>query len=241
MVNQGVSKTGQAKAVPDREGLSGSTLKLIAIVTMFIDHIGAGILEQLPAYYDTNSPISDIDTILRLIGRIAFPIFCFLLVEGFLHTSNVKKYAMRLFLFALISEIPFDLAFKRQILEITYQNVFFTLFIGLLTLMAVKYFENNKVLRILSMFAGIAVAIILRTDYAGFGVVFILLLYVLHDKIKWRNIICSFAILWEITAPIAFIPITLYNGKRGINLKYFFYLFYPVHLLLIYAVSQLLI
>lgn len=222
-----------------RKGLSGSTLKLIAIITMFIDHVGAAILEQLPTFY-TDVTIYRTDLVLRYIGRIAFPIFCFLLVEGFLHTHNIKKYALRLLGFALISEIPFDLAFKRQVLEFGYQNVFFTLFIGLLTLIAIKHFEKNNVMKILSMFVGILAAQFLHTDYAGFGVVFILLLYILRDKMILRNVVCSIAILWELTAPIAFIPISLYNGKRGIQLKYFFYVFYPAHLLLLYAIAQLI-
>lgn len=220
-----------------RKSLTGSTLKLIAIITMFIDHIGAGILEQLPGFY-SNPTILYTDMVFRYIGRIAFPIFCFLLVEGFLHTSDTKKYAIRLFLFALISEIPFDLAFSRKILETNHQNVFFTLFIGLITLMAIKHFENKKIIRILAMFAGIAAAQLLRTDYGGFGVVLILLLYMFHDKIKYRNIICSLSLIWEPTAIIAFVPITLYNGARGIKMKYFFYIFYPAHLLLIYAFAQ---
>ncbi len=221
-----------------KKGLSGSTLKVIAIVTMLIDHIGAGILEQLPYFSDTDTTLYWTDRILRSIGRISFPIFCFLLVEGFLHTSNVKKYAFRLFLFALISEIPFDLAFQREIFYPAYQNVFFTLLIGLITLIAMKHFEYNKILKIIPMFVGILVAQILSTDYAGFGVVFIVLLYVFHDNIKIRNLVCSIAIFWELTAPIAFIPITLYNGERGFKMKYFFYVFYPAHLLLLYAISQ---
>jgi hypothetical protein len=218
-----------------KKGLSGSTLKLIAIITMLIDHIGAGILEQLP---NITENIIWVDKILRYIGRIAFPIFCFLLIEGFLHTSNIKKYASRLFLFAIISEIPFDLAFNRKIFETSHQNVFFTLFIGLLTLIAIKFYENNNILKMFYLFAGIFFAHILATDYAGFGVAFIVLLYTFHNNMKLRNIVCSIAILWEYTAPIAFIPISLYNGERGFKMKYFFYVFYPVHLLLIYAISQ---
>lgn len=223
-----------------KKGLTGSTLKWIAIITMLIDHIGAGILEQLPGFF-VGSTIYRIDFVLRLIGRIAFPIFCFLLIEGFLHTSNIKKYAGRLFLFALISEIPFDLAFKHKILEFSYQNVFFTLFIGLMTLIAIKHFENNKAMKIVSMLAGVLLAQVLHTDYAGFGVVFILLLYMFRDNIKLRNIVSSIAIIWEITAPIAFIPITLYNGERGMRMKYFFYIFYPGHLFIIYLISQFIL
>lgn len=221
------------------KGITGSTLKLIAIITMFIDHIGAAIVEKMPSFsISQGNRLFYFDMVLRYIGRIAFPIFCFLLIEGFIHTRDTKKYAFRLFLFALISEIPFDLAFKGHILEFGYQNVFFTLLFGLLTLMAVKYFEKNKIMMIISMLVGIMTAQFLHTDYAGFGVAFILLLYFLHNKIILRNIIGSIAVLWELTAPIAFIPITLYNGERGIRMKYFFYIFYPAHLLLLYAISQ---
>lgn len=232
----------QNNTVTKNKGLSGSTLKLIAIITMLIDHIGAGIIEQMPNFY-TDTTLHMLDMIIRLIGRIAFPIFCFLLVEGFLHTSNVKKYASRLFLFALISEVPFDLAFKRQIFETSSQNVFFTLFIGLLTLIAIDYFESNIIFKILSIFAGIFIAYCLHTDYAGLGVVFIILLYLFRKNIKIRNIICSLVIitnLFEITAPLAFIPISMYNGERGFNMKYIFYVFYPAHLLLLYGIAQLL-
>jgi hypothetical protein len=222
-----------------KKGLSGSTLKLIAIITMLIDHIGAAILEQMPEFF-TDSTLFWIDRSLRFIGRIAFPIFCFLLVEGFLRTSNVKKYALRLFLFALISEVPFDLAFKRSFFDMSGQNVFFTLLIGLLTLIAIKHFETNKVLTLVSIFIGILAAQLLSTDYAGFGVIFILLLYLFRNNLKLRNVVCSIAILWEITAPLAFIPISLYNGERGFKMKYFFYVFYPAHLLLLYAIAQMI-
>jgi hypothetical protein len=220
-----------------RRGISGSTLKLIAIITMLIDHIGAGILEQRPDFFQ-NHVLYDVDHVLRFIGRIAFPIFCFLLVEGFCHTRNIKKYAMRLLAFAIISEIPFDLAFSRKIFETSHQNVFFTLFLGLVTLAIMKQFEENKIVKILTIVAGIFAAEILSTDYAGFGVAFIILLYIFRDNMKFRNIFCSIAIMWEYTAPLAFIPISFYNGERGFNMKYFFYLFYPVHLLLLYAIAQ---
>ena len=140
----------QIPAKKERSGISGSTLKIIAIVTMLIDHIGASVLGRLLQTHGINElNVADISaltqwmsdnsvlfwsyTIMRMIGRVAFPIFCFLLIQGFLHTHDVKKYAARLFAFALISELPFDLAFKGKI-DFSYQNVFFTLFIGLMTM-----------------------------------------------------------------------------------------------------------
>ena len=144
-----------------KKGISGSTLKMIAIVTMLIDHIGAAVLARLlmvnglgeldqtntdaiMQWLSANGALYWMYTVMRMIGRVAFPIFCFLLVEGFLHTHDVKKYAMRLGLFALLSEIPFDLAFSSKILEFNYQNVFFTLFIGLLTMIAYRAVEEKE-------------------------------------------------------------------------------------------------
>ncbi|MBP3544518.1 MAG: hypothetical protein J6J86_09845, partial [Lachnospiraceae bacterium] len=133
-----------------KKGLAGSTLKIIAIITMFIDHIGAAIFENneitmcVMAKGEHAYVIWGLaDLVLRLIGRIAFPIFCFLLVEGFLHTRDVKKYALRLGAFCLISEIPFNLAFFGQPLYAGHQNVFFTLLIGLLVLIGLKHFAGT--------------------------------------------------------------------------------------------------
>ena len=106
-------------------GLSGGSLKLIAIGLMFLDHVGAVVLErmllaaglgeaatseQVTAFLAQNGTLYWADFALRMAGRLAFPIFCFLLVEGFLHTRSVKRYALRLGAFAIISEVPFDLA-----------------------------------------------------------------------------------------------------------------------------------
>lgn len=239
-----------------KRGLSGSTLKIIAIITMFIDHIGAAIFENstIAAYIMSKGESTYliwglINLALRLIGRIAFPIFCFLLVEGFLHTSNVKKYALRLGAFCLISELPFNLAFFGELFHSGHQNVFFTLLIGLLVLIGLKQFEGdglkNGIPRMLCVIAGALLAILLKTDYAAFGVCVIVLFYLFRTRPVLRDVttmltlvICSFL---EITGLFALIPIHMYNGKRGISMKYFFYLFYPGHILLLYGVRQLLL
>lgn len=231
-----------------KKGISGSTLKMIAIVTMLIDHIAAAgigrVLLQNEIVGDYQQ-LYQIYWIMRMIGRIAFPIFCFLLIEGFLYTRDRKKYAMRLGIFALVSEVPFDLAFNAKILEFGYQNVFFTLFLGLLTVMAFDAIRNrtdwDKIIKIglymVSIMAGMGAATLLRTDYSARGVMCIMALYLFCWNRKFEILAGAASFFWwEPQALLAFVPIYFYNGKRGWNIKYIFYLFYPVHLLLIYAV-----
>lgn len=134
-----------------RTGITGSTLKIIAMITMLIDHIGATIVLQLVQRNSDNfdafgnvrmTGMVILYYVLRGIGRLAFPIFIFLLLEGFQYTHNRFLYIGRLLLFAIISEIPFDLAvnlstnsiLKGHVLEFTSQNVFFTLAIGMIVL-----------------------------------------------------------------------------------------------------------
>lgn len=242
-------------AVPAK-GLSGSTLKMIAIVTMFIDHIGAAILENsdfLNAVFMKNPELYNlaltVDIILRLIGRVAFPIFCFLLVEGFLHTRNVKKYALRLGIFCLISELPFNYAFSGRLLYSQHQNVFFTLLLGLLVLIGLERFKEkslqNNLLQAACIIAGFVAATVLRTDYAGFGICVIVLFYLFRSRPALRDITAMIALvaasLLEVTGVFALPAIHMYNGKKGLSMKYFFYLFYPVHLLLLCGIRELLI
>ena len=254
-----------------KKGISGSTIKIIAIVSMLIDHIGAGILGRfiMTSGYMRVITSGDLGTIMqwvmengvlyytysimRMIGRLGFPIFCFLLVEGFQRTHDVKKYALRLGMFALISEIPFDLCFNGKVLEFGYQNVFFTLFLGLLTMVAFDWIAKkewaaneslNKVVKVIfsaaALGVGAGVAHFLKTDYAAKGVLCIMVLYLFRKKKPWQIAAGCIAFLWEVTAPLAFIPIGFYNGERGLKMKYFFYAFYPVHLLLIWLVSMLM-
>lgn len=240
-----------------RRGISGSTLKIIAITAMLIDHIGAVVVLGFLQHAWYGKWLVNLYYVMRLlIGRIAFPIFCFLLVEGFAHTRNVVKYASRLFAFALISEIPFNLAFEGKLFAPEYQNVFFTLFIGLLVMMAYRWITEKLetavwikfILYIAALGAGMGLAYCLKTDYDAIGVGCIMALYIFR-KNKAAQITagcagffvsCFFTGSSELTAPLAFIPIGFYNGKRGLKMKYFFYLFYPIHLLVLYFIVYFL-
>ncbi len=245
-----------------KKGLTGSHLKWIAIITMLVDHIGYTLLEAglLPRISDAvlagNSfdflPTDyhfwyTFDLILRFIGRLAFPIFCFLIVEGFLHTKSIKKYALRLGIFALISEVPFDLAVSDTVFDLSSQNVFFTLFIGLLSLWGLHYFENSlptrlAPLRYLAAITGMLAAQFLQTDYAAFGVLLIVLLYEFRYNRMWQCIAGAILMLFNsYTGPLAFILIFFYNGERGKQLpKYVFYAFYPIHLLILFLLRAFL-
>lgn len=238
---------------PNR-GISGSTLKIIAISTMLIDHIGATIIQEqvytLSGNYAAMMSMFNLMIGMRTIGRLAFPIFCFLLVEGFLHTKNVKKYALRLFIFALISEIPFDFAVSKTFFELGHQNVFVTLLIGVLAMYGIdfftKHFQDNKKASSLSRLAVALVAMLLaellKCDYSSLGIAVILLLYVFHDNktLKILSVCFIFTVYSVLSgstlqalAGFAFVPICFYNGKKGFSMKYFFYAFYPVHLLIL--------
>lgn len=246
----------QLEKLPFRPRLSGNGLKWIAILTMFIDHIGAGIIE--PGLLRMGDPAAmaqvletpagaawfQLDFVLRMIGRLAFPIFCFLLVEGFLHTRSVGRYLLRLGLFALLSELPFDLAFSGRLFDFGYQNVFFTLAIGLGVLALLRRARGRRLWQLLAVLAGCALALLLRTDYSALGVLVIVAFYLLRGQGFWRDVMTGLLLVYESrstcgTAVLALLPIRLYDGTRGnTRLKYLFYWFYPAHLLLFYLLRS---
>lgn len=247
--------------------VSGSTLKLIALFSMFIDHTAAVIFPYLMlehGVYNFNFSIEYMAAALeegpagwlyifyqimrRFLGRLAFPIYCFLLVEGFERTRSRARYAFRLFLFALISEIPFDLAFNGRIVYTQYQNVFFTLLLGFLMMWAIRALEEragSPALRWagtgLIFLAAAFFSEAIYCDYGAHGMIAIALLYLFRRNRLEQIIAGIVAFLWEVTAPLSFIFIAIYNGKRGLKLKYIFYLFYPLHLLILYLITRMIV
>ncbi len=265
------------KPVKSAGKIPGSTLKIIAMVCMLIDHTAAVLFDRIlisrgllnavnasdggASFLSTGNTavIYYADMIMRAIGRISFPIFCFLLIEGFMHTHDVKKYALNLGIFALVSEIPFDLAFAGKPFYLNYQNVFFTLFIGLVMMIFLQKIDSKaqkdagawqranwkvSVGKLLVIVAACAVATLLKTDYSAMGILTIVLMYNMRkNKMYCIGIGCAVLTLLslnEITCFLAMIPVHFYNGKRGLNLKYPFYAFYPVHLLVLFAIAAVL-
>ena len=149
-----------------------------------------------------------LDRVLRFTGRLAFPIFCFLLVEGFVHTRDVKKYVRRLFLFALISEVPFDLAFFRTPFALDHQNVYWTLALGVLAMAGLKHFEKpdgSASWKGLLCAAGCTLAALLAcTDYDGIGVLIICALYLTRGDRKRQCIVGAAAVCLGAHRPAGF-------------------------------------
>lgn len=308
-----------------KKGMTSTAIKVVAIVTMFIDHVAAVFLERQLAdnskllvksqnYFQT---IYTIDSIMRLIGRIAFPLFIFLMVQGFVYTKSRLKYALRLGLFVLISEIPFDMAFNDSFFDMSYQSVFFTLLLGFLFMCLADFIYQKNIPPILgyialvvnsiglgyllmtllneliasfsystfegvSFYAGIAliaaivagvqllicrkkpfvelsrlalsiialapfmfVASLLKTDYGAGGVLAIAAAYAFRNRkvlcLAMAIIVLTFMNPIEIFSAFGFIPVALYNGQKGKGMKYFFYAFYPCHLLIIAVITHFIL
>ena len=235
--------------------MSGSVLKWIAVITMLIDHSAKAILylgylkPRIPLQRGTSEyMLYQFYKVLRGIGRTAFPIYCFLLVQGFMYTRDRRKYAGRLFIFALISEIPFNLGLQGRLWYPAHQNVYFTLFLGIIMLWLwevigekIPDFRIALVMQAAEAAALMYLANYFHTDYRHKGLILILVFYVLRF---FQPLACAggaVAMYWEWPyVLIAFPFLLLYNGKRGKQNKYFFYVFYPAHLILIYIGMQLM-
>lgn len=213
--------------------MNGFALKCIALLAMLIDHTGAILFPQY--------------LWLRIIGRLAFPIYCYLLIEGYVHTKSIKKYLLRLGLFAFISEIPFDLAFHSGSF-VSGSNVFFTLFLGLLAVyvcdrLKLKYPDKPYIGYSMFLIAAV-LAVFMATDYDFYGIALIAVIYIFRQKKTAQIILTAFIfsmINWiQMYGVLAYIPICLYNGRRGPNSKLLsslFYWFYPLHILVLYVIS----
>lgn len=214
--------------------MNAFVLKIIAIISMLIDHTGYIFIDSFPTYY-----------FFRGIGRLAFPIFAFFIAEGCDKTGDIRKYLFRLGLFALIAEMPFDFAFFGSFLDWHYQNIFFTLFLGAAAIHTynLAILREDK-LRHLAYFIPIVFVILaesLHTDYGGIGVLVIFLLFRTKTNRKHQLVVLAVGnvIIALSSHPIqllgilTIIPLYFYNSERGPSIKYLFYAFYPVHLMIL--------
>lgn len=222
--------------------LDGTMLKIIAMISMVLDHVG-----------DLFFPGA---LWMRMAGRIAMPVFSFCIAEGYIHTRDRKSYLRRMGLFALISEIPFDLAFEGRI-GFSHQNIMLTFCIAILALELFdrirgekpagrdRYPAGRTLAGILAVLAMAILALLLRADYTIFAVLAVFLFYVLRNRHPLVRSFAGTAFLamtrtmgYYAATGLSFIPLALYNGKKGRGLKWLFYIFYPGHLLLLYFLKK---
>ena len=231
----------------NRKGLDALTLKLLAMAFMLLDHTWATVW-SVPWF--------------TMIGRLAFPIFAFQIVEGFYHTSNRRRYIKRMLVFALISEIPFNLMVGGSITYPLHQNVMFTFLIALLLM---SWIEKSKKLWVSvgAIVLGMVLGILTFVDYNHYGIFIVLLFYwtykrpygwlvqlvgMLYISNAMGGLVYpvelfgrSFEIGQQMFAVLALIPIWLYDGRQGPHSKaiqYACYAFYPAHILVLYLLSR---
>ena len=240
-----------------RKGISQEGLKGIACVSMLIDHIGATLVLMALRNGATAQQV-DFYYTLRIIGRISFPIYCFLLVEGAHHTRNPKKYAMRLLVGILLSEIPFDLAFNGGAFVWNSNSVMITLLLGFGMIQCMMHLSSFWRIAVILPFYMLAEW--LYTDYAGLGILVIAVLALTrgrkHEKLLrlaglWLvlgtgtpdYLLGNLLIPLESFALLAVIPIFCYDGRKLTTNKkaqWAFYLFYPAHLLVLWMLGGLI-
>lgn len=209
-----------------------SVLKWIAVLTMVIDHVGAILFPD--------------QIWMRVIGRVAFPIYAYCLAEGFRYTSDYRRYLGRLALFAILSEIPFDLAFYGVPFSFAHQNVFFTLTLGLILLWVLERCREQLLLCAGAFAVLCFLAQALHMDYGAGGLLMVFAFYLAQQGtspwIGWGIFVFinlfgyAGGVQWA--AILALLPIGLYSGNAGKKKQRFFYWIYPLHLLLLWIIEK---
>lgn len=223
--------------------MTSFVLKIIAMVTMFCDHLGYAIFEKF--------------SYLNYIGRLAFPLYAFGISEGYKHTSSKKNYLYRLTIFAIISQAPFMLFYSIFKQNFTL-NIFFTLLLGLIAIIGYEKC-SNKYVGVLLVACIANTAEFLHMDYGWYGILMIFIFHIFKDKKLWMNIsyialtlfkyvplflthnLYYAYILLFICTLVPLIFINLYNGKKGVDTKHILYGFYPLHLMILYVINVIFI
>lgn len=228
-------------------------LKLIAVFFMIVDHVKYAFpacFNQFTLYF----------------GRVAFPIFAFCTVQGYIHTHNLKKYLIRLFIAGIITEIPYLLFNSLPLLQRDNLNIMFTLLLGLIALSLYDSYDN-KIKKIFSVFVICVIAEITKVDYGLYGILIMLSFYIFKDN-KFKTLILSCSVVFAkyiyrlikyrqnlnylsfendtlmqyilkncLCSLIPLFIILLYNGKKGKSFKWFFYIIYPLQFFLLWILS----
>lgn len=226
--------------------VSGSMLKVIAVLSMLVDHVALFLLKDIPecgtVLFAIGSLVFTPYVLCRLFGRLAFPIFAFLVVEGFLHTRNRMRYGLNLLIFALLSEMPWNLVNGGTLLYPT-QNVLFTLLLGYLGLCAIEAYKKRWLPQAAIIVGLFAVSMYLHANFGAKGYILILSIYCLRHIKPVQAVVGMLILPFKLMVGLSFVVINMYNGKRGFIqgnfAKYLFYIIFPLHLLIIWLIQDL--
>lgn len=219
--------------------LNGAQLKYIAFASMLIDHVNKAII--LP-YLEVGSTLSKISSVFDVLGRIAFPLFSFFIVEGFFRTHSRKKYLLNLLFFAVISEVPYDMFSSKVFLEFRLNNVLFSLALSLISIWILDEFRNKFeeklgnfwiLFSIPLLIVMYFVSIFVSGDYDFHAILTAFFFYIFYDKPITSAFFAYISIIKEWWSILGFGLTIMYNGEKGKQNKIFNYLFYPVHLFIL--------
>lgn len=220
--------------------LSGAELKLIAIISMLADHVNKALI--YPYLESNHGFLAFISDVFDIIGRIAFPLFCFMLVEGYFKTRNRKKYLLNLLLFGVISEVPFDMFTTASFFNMNWNNVMFTLALVLVTVWIIDTLKEKMQKRPKALWYLVSILIVLgmcivsmslSLDYEHHAILIGYFFYLFHDMPVFAIPFGYASMFKEPWALLGFGLTLTYNGERGKQHKMLYYWFYPVHLLIL--------
>ena len=232
-----INKRFEREKLKKLQVLNGAQLKYLAFISMLIDHVNNAIITPM---LDGKGFLLYLSNIFSILGRIAFPIFVFLVVEGFFKTSNRRKYLLTLLIFGLISEVPFDMFTSRTYFNPYWNNIMFTLALCLITIWIIDSLKKkiyNKVLwYVISIIIVVIfsfLAMIQSLDYDYHAIIIAYLFYIFYDKPILGAGLGYLSIIKELYSFVGFAMTTTYNGERGRQYKWLNYFFYPVHMLIL--------
>lgn len=237
-------------------------LKIFAVIIMLIQNIGITIVEkgliQLDQYTQAELSqamaedshlmvLAGVGSVMQLIGGLAVPVFAFLLVEGFQKTSSYSKYLLSMVVFALISEIPYDLANSQKFVDWSSQNALVTMCICLLMLYFLKLLESRKgiiyvIARFTIVICGVVWVTLFRAQYGLCMILLVAIFYLFYTRNALKTVLGMLASLLYVTGPLSFYGIWCYTEERKDKLpKYAYYIFYPLHLLVLGLITKFIL
>lgn len=218
---------------------NGAQLKYMAFLSMLLDHVNNAMIAP---YLDGKGPLLYVSNVLSILGRVVFPLFMFFLVEGFFKTRSRKKYLINLLVFALLSEVPFDLFTSRELFNKNWNNMMFTLALSLATIWIVDEIKGRLAKKSKTLWYGASVLVVavmcamamfFSLDYDYHAIIVAYLFYLFYEKPLYGAALGYLSIIKELYSVLGFATTLTYNGERGKQYKWLNYAFYPVHLLIL--------